>query len=278
VLVLLSSSCTSNHAAFADESPGTATNGQAAAGPGRTPSLDKAQAEQNRLAIEAEIEQLGPDHPWAGVYTKLRTDVHFEFAVAPEAGFAWTQVWQGRRTLVSSGRVRFADDVLTLEPEFWSSEDGAQARSLFGVHWGTQHYFLTRSEIVDYCNAVNSNPSARRSLTGALRRDGGVRLEEPVLPELFRAWLFEQPLHARIVHLDAAPRTGQPELPHVVFDVGSDHGVFVGMAFFPVQPGDLFGVAIVSVDRQTCTAEASQRMFTRLHDGAEFSTRAHESR
>jgi hypothetical protein len=213
-----------------------------------------------------EDENAGPDHPWAGVYSSFHVDAGTEIAIAPVAGYVVTTWSMGRRRIRACGRVRFVDELVTLEPEFSDSDNWHSVLTLIHVVWGDRHYLLYESRLASFCNRVNAGDEASRASEGllTLSRDAKV-YGRPKLPAPFERYLFDEPLIARVVSKHGE-RT-------VDLDIGRDRGAFEKMWLYR-NPYDGKLAIVESVGEATCEAScAGGQYFADLPIGAQFTTR-----
>jgi hypothetical protein len=254
---------------------------QAQPAPKQTQPLDQNALEDRRGAVESEIGRLGRSHPWAGEYISSGTDTSDRLAVAPETGYVVTHRGMGSRngpaeSIRECGRVRFADGVLTLEPEFSSNGNSKSPQTLISVRWGNRRYLIYESSITSFCNGVNSGQEQLRASRASWTRNRDAEVNgKPELPAQYQSFIFDEPLVAKIVSKSVDVRTDEHGNSYgtLVFDVGRNRGAFERMRLFR-NPADGKIAIVDSVHETTCEASCvGGKYFNELPLGAEFTTR-----
>lgn len=191
----------------------------------------KEDGRQHREAILREAKELN-EHPWAGeYYFGDGLGVNVSIALAPKNGFVFS--WHGCLGMYDQnwGEVVVDPDEgsLHLRCHFNNTREGFQgiATDLQPVRWGDRHYLVPVSELLEFCNHVNSGSETRRGVHGrfALRRgDEKLAVEgSPEVPAKYQRFLLSKPIMAKISDIDGE---------QIIVDIGSIDGAFAGMQMF----------------------------------------------
>ena len=269
--------CTSSEKELADSSqPSSSSEAPEASESELQPSispipapLDEGEFEARRSAVKAEIDQLGPQHPWAGVYRRFGVDAGTTLMVAPQSGYVKAYSVLSRESARSYGTARYGAGTLLLEPEFPLTGSASKPIELIHVTWGDLQVLLTEFDMAPFCNAVNGGwEEANPGRAFLVRNLGAERRGVPELPEQYRAWIHEQPIESTVLELPLPTNTN----PFVVLDVGARDGVFKGMKLYNVVP-DRQSLPVVVVNESTCGTNTDVKYAAELQIGARFTTR-----
>jgi len=236
-------------------------------------------AEAVRAEVAAELAAL-PAHPWAGRYywgDGLGANVTVD--LAPRSGFVFE--WHGCMGLYGRnyGPLTETGTRVVLEPEL-PNEDGAFAgidEELVPVSWGTRAYLVAAGKIDAFCNAVNDGSEPRQGVHGHfLLREGDEKKPtsgRPSTPEGELSCLLDRPIQGRVASVSGQTTKVEDDVSWtattVVLDVGSAQGVWVGMRFHVVQPGNVYESA-----RVTHVSEGSSEALFESYGQEAFAPRA----
>lgn len=254
---------------------------------------------RRREKIQEELETLDGSGVW-GIYTQGDGLTNISLYVAPKSGVAYT--FRGCMGLYDAnfgdivhvdGRTVFLD--LAVDPasnrRWYPAGLGCRVMSdeWCVVDWGDRRYMIPSSQMIPFCNAVNhggpvdfpSRPtgeSDRRAAPWAFRN--WERPEElPSVPEEYRPFLLERPLHARILRTSEPDEvgeyaSGEPEY-HVLaeIDVGRSAGLLPGMTWVP-EHGRPIKIEVVGLrDDGAQVRMHSSRPYELPRPGATLTTR-----
>lgn len=207
-------------------------------------------AEAVRQLILAEIATLPPDHAWAGdYYYGDGLGANISVSLAPKAGFYFQ--WVGCMGLYARnyGPVEYRNGRLKFV--FMLPNDPKSSHSIAGglvpIAWGCRRYLITPTEMLEFCNEVNSGREPRKGIHGMylLRRGDEARAADglPTVPAEFAPYLLDRPIDAAIVAVGKTNDKGT----FVVLNRGEKHGLLPRMKLH-----------VVDVDFGIPTAEVTQ--------------------
>jgi len=207
---------------------------------------------------------------WAGEYYYRLGLGDVSLAVAPNSGFVFTERGCLSLCVLNYGQVDFSGNTLRLLFTYSyqrKSFKGIPPSGFIPVQWGQRHYLIPADAVIEFANAVNEGteplPWDGRSHQFLLKRGDENKFVEgkPPLPEPYRAYLLEKPVHARIISVGENRVEGSIRLTSVILDAGEADGVKKGMELYVCHPSDTFGEATI-VSLQEKTAQAVLKQFT----------------
>ncbi len=200
-----------------------------------------------RERIEAEAEQLGSTHPWAGTYYRGDGLGRNELlTLAPVEGFQYSNHGCLGLYGASSGTVAERDGHLALTGFLGFPSGGTP--TLVVVDWGKRRYLLEPEQLLSFVNAANQHVGAEEELGPGLLQDRQfyLRLTDqglplvgaPSLPTEFAKLLRTSRITGHVL-------TVRGDL--VALDIGLEHGVFQGMELYLLSEHPSgFGRAVVT--------------------------------
>ncbi|MBX3414701.1 MAG: hypothetical protein KF708_18580 [Pirellulales bacterium] len=252
-------------------------------------SLAAENAAKERFAtVRQELKTLD-DHPWAGEYYKGDgKGLVVWLAIAPKSGFVFE--WNSCLGPVDRnyGAVHESKGQLKLDFTFEKNDSGHQVitTELVPVRWGPRRYLVIGSNVIGFCNQVNSGREPRDDMYGLVSlRLGDEKLKVtglPDVPEKYRPYLLDRPIDAEIIAVGEA--TSKPGLANTVFrftpvtvNKGTDDGLLAGMEFLVTSPNQVFnrvhiksqapdhseGVIMQLVDKHTVFPTVGWKLSTR---------------
>lgn len=237
-------------------------------------------ADAVRQSILAEIATLPPEHAWAGdYYYGDGLGANITVLLAPKAGFYFH--WVGCMGLYAQnyGPVEYRNGRLKLvfmlpsDPTFHPI-----AEELVPIAWGSRHYLITPTEMVGFCNEVNSGREPRNGIHGMylLRRGDDARAVDglPTVPAEFTPYLLVRPINATIVAVGKANDKGT----FVVLNRGEKHGLLPRMKLHAVEVDFGIPTAEVTQVHDDCSEALVEQVFdddSAPQIGWRMSTRAH---
>ena len=208
------------------------------------------------------------EHPWAGKYYQgdgLGTNIYL--SLFGDGTFKYQ--WHGCMGLYdsNSGTVTHEDGKLDFDcqeyrPNSLNFIDTGEIFIL--VSWDQRTYLIPETEMIDFCNAINDGTEPRNRAHGFFLIRGGDYKKPadgaPDLPEQYLKMLLNEPIEATVTSIETpqAKKFGQKlkriQTP-VTLNVGTNHGVFVGLQFHAIDHRYMLGKAeIVEVKANSCRA------------------------
>jgi hypothetical protein len=231
----------------------------------------EAAAKAQRKAILSEIQKL-PDHDWAGeYYAGDGLGVNTTLALAPGAGFVFE--WHGCLGLYDRnyGTVTATNGVIRLACAFENQQKGFQgiAPALVPIAWGSRHYLVPATEVIDFCNSVNDGGEPRTDMHGTFFLRTGDEKKAvaglPQVPAAFRGYLLVKPVEATIIRVGSS--TTRPSVADwkfkdtpVTLDAGTNAGLRVGMELVVTEPSNM----VESVRISKVTADRAEGVMTQI--------------
>ena len=233
--------------------------------------------------IEAELQSLGEDHPWAGVYQcGDGYGVNVWIWLAPENGFAYQ--YRGSRDLIDldHGEVvelseRHFRIEYAIEPSdrTWIREARQERRffaeDFYAVDWGDEKMLVPSTQMVAFCNDVNDGQSMHSSPYPWRKKEGrnsrhlfefiDLPTTPPAIPEEFEPYLLEEPLTGRITSIRApivieevTDNLNEYEVELGV-SIGAEQGLLPGMILHIDHQRDRKEALVVEVGPESSTAK-----------------------
>lgn len=212
---------------------------------------DDGRLEYRRYRIEEELKGL-PGHDWAGLYSAGDGLTGTRLAVAPRAGYVWTEFgdsgpWEAR----SAGSVGQQGDLLLLR-------HAAEAHLRDGVRivrWGERRYLIPLRGLMGFAAAINLGTEPGRTFHGGfLLRNGGESIQVTGLPELpaeVVALIRKQPLEARIQAVGVTQESAVGSKTTVLLDVGSCQGAVPDLELSAKAPQAGDAVIVRTLERSS---------------------------
>jgi hypothetical protein len=233
--------------------------------------------------IGAEIEKIGPEHPWAGYYyfgDKLAINLYL--AIAPQSGYAFE--WHGclgkygqgeGKILDTNAPLRLSGNVFALFSEMHSSNS-----IVIPVRWGERRYLIPSGDMIEFCNAVNAGTEPRSSLARGYfyLREGDEDKKcagDPPVPKEFKKFLLQSPVSATITKVLSTPNgTNGFFATSALVNAGSKQGLIPGMKLHVIYPNAFEEAIVKRTEAEQCEVEFEQLSEDRLpQEGWKVSTR-----
>jgi len=221
-----------------------------------------------RKAVEKEVRKL-PNHPWSGEYYEgdgLGTNI--SLFLGPQSGFMYQ--WHGCRGLYGHnyGSVNEANGKVVLNCTLENDEGafGSIFTQYVSVIWDKRHYLVPASEMVGFCNDVNSGKEPRETSHGKnlLKVDDWnyPATGTPRVPAEYVRYLLSTPVSARVTEVLSV--TSQKEVDGrlqtettLTINAGASSGLLAGMVFFVSEPDVLMSFTVVSVLEKTAECHST---------------------
>ncbi|MCL2743848.1 MAG: hypothetical protein FWE67_08355, partial [Planctomycetaceae bacterium] len=214
---------------------------------------NQAVIKEKRKKIENEIALL-KDHPWAGRYYHGNgLGANVMLTLAPKNGFTIT--WFGCMGLYDQnhGTVEWNEDSVKFSFAFGmeSGYIGNYAAEYKPIRWGNRLYLIPTSEIIAFCNAVNSGNEPRKGVNGFFFLQWGDEKKEvkgkPELPEKFMPYLLDKPVDAAIVSIKDTQEKKGATIATVVVNKGKADGLLPGMQLHVIKPKDVYEEVVLTL-------------------------------
>jgi hypothetical protein len=221
------------------------------------------EAGRRRAEILREIARLGPEHPWAGSYSK-GDGVGFDLSatLAPESGFVFESRSREGLHDRNYGTVENKPDRITLSFQFSNDHEGFRgfATELVPIRWGERRYLVPTERMDAFCSDVNSGWEPRDEMDGAyLLRCGDAAkpaIGMPLVPQQFRGLLLAAPIEAEVIQLvNAETDEHGVYRAHVILNAGAEQGVTPRMQMRLLDPPGFRLLDVGLVNPTTCSAE-----------------------
>lgn len=219
-------------------------------------ALSRLQAQQNKQSlqpclehkkrVEAELSQQ-QKQPWVGEYERSFQS----FLLAPQSGFFLFRGSDYRYWSCAWGQVEVSKSRIKLIPDESVPVEGTRGVALSWtiVDWGKRQYLIPTDDLLDFANSVNNGyePSYRfPGLGGSFfkkKGDEDLRVTGfPNVPESYRRYLLTNPIRGSVTSLGNSTVEkidgGKTDVrtTTLTLNVGSKHGVLVGMRFITYKP------------------------------------------
>ena len=234
--------------------------------------------ERRKAAIVAEIAELGPGHPWAGVYLASMPLMYEGMVMAaPRSGYVeQTHYDSGGPPIPTVGEVSEANGSVHFTPAYGKSWSAAP------VHWGERHYLVPEDRFRSFCQEINAGiqkRSPQRFGGRFLLRKGDESKRAtglPTLPEEYLRYIFKRPILVTVTDVIEFPRSpgdGPIREFHATIDRGNADGIFTKATFYELKALNIKFGEVVEVHEQTAVMKVLTLDGEPMETGSVFITR-----
>ncbi|MBC8168107.1 MAG: hypothetical protein H7Y20_19845 [Bryobacteraceae bacterium] len=222
--------------------------------------------EQRQASVLAEIEALGPDHSWAGIYSCGMALVGgTSLSLGLEHGF-FRSNWHDCGPPMQDydyGRVVAEEGYIRLISEQFPEGFDTRTERYQLLQWGERRYLLPDHAWLPFCAEVNAGCEPRSDSSGNgrfLLREGDEMKPAPGLPavpEEFRKFLLEKPIKAKVTAVrieELRPDGSKAIIPTgtATVDAGEADGLFFGAKFYTSNLKEYFGYEMTALKEHSC--------------------------
>jgi hypothetical protein len=235
--------------------------------------------------LDVQAELATTTNPWAGHYRSTRPPTTLWWA--PEAGFVFERAASKRGNppvALYHGAVHLEKEYLRIEPPEDMPPD---VRVVLGfrmalVQWDSRQYLIPNSQMIDFCNRVNSGLELEYGIGTVLLRDsapGRAPLGLPQVTEEWSPYLLVDPVDCDVlaINVTRAPALGIMRIRvEITVDAGRERGLMPGMRLVRADIPDLLWYRVEEAHPKHATAVLegdSSAIPSTLLIGAPMSTR-----